>query len=257
MPEGRLRPRLQRGVPAVGGDQPRSDAAPDPDDYRWLTDVYESVRPSDITGRLVWHALGAKTLDLINEHVEVEIPQTTGDDRSRRPGHRRPHERQAARTTPEEIEKQITARIARHLNNPVFVELGNRLNELTRKVRRHPAVQPRLPPRTTPAGPGHRRGGEAGWRESHARNRARPPSPSCSKSLQGDGTPIIVENIVNRIDEVVRARPFRRVAEHLTAATRRSARRSARPSTSSSRSATTTSSRRLSATSGNTTEARC
>lgn len=49
--------------------------SPDPiltpfrDDYRWLTDVYESVRPSDITGRLVWHALGAKTVDLINEHV--------------------------------------------------------------------------------------------------------------------------------------------------------------------------------------------
>ena len=56
--------------------------SPDPmlrqyrDDYRWLTDVYESVRPSDITGRLVWHALGAKTIDLINEHVQVEIPQS-------------------------------------------------------------------------------------------------------------------------------------------------------------------------------------
>ena len=43
-------------------------------DYRWLTDVYESVRPSDITGRLVWHALGAKTIDIINAHVVVELP---------------------------------------------------------------------------------------------------------------------------------------------------------------------------------------
>ena len=42
--------------------------------------------PSDITGRLVWHALGAKTLDLINEHVQVEVPQQRpGDDRARRP----------------------------------------------------------------------------------------------------------------------------------------------------------------------------
>src|SRR6202040_3284655 len=49
--------------------------APFRDDYRWLTDVYESVRPSDITGRLVWHALGAKTVDLINEHVVVEVPR--------------------------------------------------------------------------------------------------------------------------------------------------------------------------------------
>jgi type I restriction enzyme, R subunit len=50
--------------------------APYRGDYRWLTDVYESVRPSDIAGRLVWHALGAKTIDLINEHVQVEIPQS-------------------------------------------------------------------------------------------------------------------------------------------------------------------------------------
>jgi hypothetical protein len=46
-------------------------------DFRWLSDVYESVRPSDITGRLVWHALGAKTLDLINQHVHVEVPPRT------------------------------------------------------------------------------------------------------------------------------------------------------------------------------------
>lgn len=33
----------------------------------------------------------------------------------------------------DEIEKQITARIARHLNNPVFIELGQRLNALREK----------------------------------------------------------------------------------------------------------------------------
>src|SRR5439155_4922936 len=44
-------------------------------DYRWLTDVYESVRPADVSGRLVWHTLGAKTLELINKHVTVEVPR--------------------------------------------------------------------------------------------------------------------------------------------------------------------------------------
>jgi type I restriction enzyme, R subunit len=38
--------------------------------------VYGSVRPPDITGRFVWHALGAKTLDLINQHVVVELPRS-------------------------------------------------------------------------------------------------------------------------------------------------------------------------------------
>jgi hypothetical protein len=44
--------------------------------------------------------------------------------------------------TPQEIEKQITARIARHLNNPVFVELGRAAERVAGEVRRHPAVQP-------------------------------------------------------------------------------------------------------------------
>jgi len=29
-------------------------------DYRWLTQVYESVRPPSGNGRLLWHALGPK-----------------------------------------------------------------------------------------------------------------------------------------------------------------------------------------------------
>jgi type I restriction enzyme R subunit len=34
--------------------------------YRWLTQVYESVKPSSGNGKLLWHALGTKTGDLIN-----------------------------------------------------------------------------------------------------------------------------------------------------------------------------------------------
>ena len=59
--------------------------SPDPmlvpygDDYRWLTDVYESVRPSDITGRLVWHALGAK----VTQTISATVPSVSGDLRPR------------------------------------------------------------------------------------------------------------------------------------------------------------------------------
>jgi type I restriction enzyme R subunit len=41
-------------------------------DYRWFTQVYESVKPPSGNGRLLWHALGAKTVELINENVHVE-----------------------------------------------------------------------------------------------------------------------------------------------------------------------------------------
>jgi type I restriction enzyme R subunit len=41
-------------------------------DYRWLTQVYVSVQPTSGTGKLVWHALGAKTIELIHQNVHVD-----------------------------------------------------------------------------------------------------------------------------------------------------------------------------------------
>jgi type I restriction enzyme R subunit len=40
-------------------------------DYRWLSQVYVSVQPTTGTGRLIWHALGAKTVELIHQNVTV------------------------------------------------------------------------------------------------------------------------------------------------------------------------------------------
>lgn len=187
--------------------------SPDPmladyrNDYRWLTDVYESVRPSDITGRLVWHALGAKTIDLINEHVHVEIPEAaetivldaqTIEDLML-----------GKRTdiSPEEIEKQITARIARHLNNPVFVELGKRLNALRDKYT--DIQQSSLDflrellelARDTVAA-------EKSANEIPREEQGKAALTELFEALKTDQTPIIVDNIVSRIDEVVRAVRF-------------------------------------------------
>ena len=177
-------------------------------DYRWLTDVYESVRPSDITGRLVWHALGAKTIDLINEHVVVELPdagtetivldaQTIEDLLS---GKRKDAD-------PKEIEKQITARIARHLTNPTFVELGKRLNALREK---YAGIQQssldflrellELARDTVAA--------EKAVNEMPREERGKAALTELFESLKTDETPVIVENVVNRIDEVVKAVRF-------------------------------------------------
>lgn len=41
------------------------------DDYRWLTDVYRSIRPSDNIGSLIWHRLGAKTMEIINRNIHA------------------------------------------------------------------------------------------------------------------------------------------------------------------------------------------
>jgi type I restriction enzyme R subunit len=176
-------------------------------DYRWLSDVYESVRPSDITGRLVWHALGAKTLDLINQHVVVEVPR--GDLETIILDAQVIEDLMSGKDTGagKEIEKQITARIARHLNNPVFVELGRRLNEL--RDRYADTQQSSLDflrglldlARDTVAA-------EKQIGQKPREEQGKAVLTELFESLQGNGTPVIVENIVSRIDEVVRGVRF-------------------------------------------------
>lgn len=187
--------------------------SPDPmlaafrDDYRWLTDVYESVRPSDISGRLVWHALAAKTIDLINQHVQVEIPQ--GDETIILDAQTIQDLMTGKRSDIpiEEIEKQITARIARHLNNPVFIELGTRLNALREKYA--DIQQSSLDflrellelARDTVAA-------EKAVNEVPREEQGMAALTELFEALKGNDTPIIVDNIVSRIDEVVRAVRF-------------------------------------------------
>ena len=41
-------------------------------DYRWLSQVYESVKPaSNNIGKLLWFSLGAQTTKLIHENIHV------------------------------------------------------------------------------------------------------------------------------------------------------------------------------------------
>lgn len=40
-------------------------------DYQWLSRVYESVKPTDGRGGLIWASLGAKTIELVHQNVIV------------------------------------------------------------------------------------------------------------------------------------------------------------------------------------------
>ena len=50
------------------------------DDYRWLTRVYQSISPSDSARDLLWHRLGAKTLELVSQHIGEVTVQEAGVD---------------------------------------------------------------------------------------------------------------------------------------------------------------------------------
>lgn len=100
-------------------------------DYKWLTQVYESVKPPSGHGKLLWHALGAKTIELVHENVHLETVRDDLDtlvlDADILEGIL---ENKGLDKKSKEIEIKIVSRLNRHKDNPVFVALGERLEKL-------------------------------------------------------------------------------------------------------------------------------
>ena len=114
-------------------------------DYRWLAKVYESVRPTGVSDALLWQRLGQKTLELVHGHIsgvrvrqpglddvivdeatieavrQLALPNTDGAN-------------PAEPVTVEEALDTIAARIQRRVettgHQPVFVALSARLERL-------------------------------------------------------------------------------------------------------------------------------
>ena len=97
-------------------------------DYSWLGQVYQSVKPTSGNGKLIWHALGEKTLKLINDNVEVN---TIRDDLDEiiMDGNILDKVSDTGKKA-KELEIEIIWRLHKHANDPKFRELGERLEEL-------------------------------------------------------------------------------------------------------------------------------
>ena len=100
-------------------------------DYKWLTQVYESVKPPSGNGKLLWHALGAKTIELVHENVHLE---TVRDDLDTLVMDAEVLEGLLDAKDPDkkskEIDIKLIARLRKHMGNPLFVALGERLEKL-------------------------------------------------------------------------------------------------------------------------------
>ena len=193
--------RLARLWEAVS---PSPALAPHEADYRWLSQVHESVRPAAGAGRLLWHALGPRTIELIQHHVRVdevrddlETLVLDADLLDAVLGAPDPDRKS------KEVEIKVAGRLRRHVHDPRFRALGERLEALRRKheqgllvsvdflkslldLARDVVEAERTVP---PAAPEER--GKAALTElfEEARN-AR--------------TPILVERVVADVDEIVR-----------------------------------------------------
>jgi type I restriction enzyme R subunit len=172
-------------------------------DYQWLTQVYESVKPPSGQGKLLWHALGAKTVELIHENVHVETVRDdlgtlvmdaeiladllSSDDPKR------------AR----EIEVKIVGRLSKHQADPMFVALGLRLEKLKERHERGQLdslaflkglleiakevveAEKRVDP-------------------IEEQDRGKAALTELFQEVRNENTPVVVERIVADIDEIVR-----------------------------------------------------
>ena len=172
-------------------------------DYRWLSKVYDSIRPTDERGKLIWAALGTKTLQLVHDNISVidvvpdedilamdaEIIQhfIEGDPDSEKKR--------------KKVEIDLAAIIRKHPDDPRFIALGQRMEKLREEH-------------------------EAGLLSSMEFLKAllelakdvvqaekAIPDPidkgkaaltELFKNVRNDNTPVIVERIVNDIDGIVR-----------------------------------------------------
>ncbi len=173
-------------------------------DYRWLTQVYESVKPPSGNGRLLWHALGAKTVELINENVHVE---SVRDDVETLVLDAEVLEEHPVRGDPEkkgkEIEIKLVARLRKHAGNPKFTALGERLEkvkerheqgfltslEFLKQILELARELVETEKQTDPV---------------EERDRAKEALTELFNEAKNRNTHIIVERIVNDIDEIVR-----------------------------------------------------
>lgn len=105
--------------------------------YRWLSKVYESIRPVDNRGQLIWASVGAKTMELVHENIIVEDVHEASDSDILELDADLIDDfiqgREGAQKKAKKIEIDLVARILTHTDDPRFIKLGERLEELREK----------------------------------------------------------------------------------------------------------------------------
>jgi type I restriction enzyme R subunit len=173
-------------------------------EYTWLAQVYESVKPPNGNGKLLWHTLGAKTIELVHENVHIETVrddlETLVMDADVLEGllDGKDTERKS-----KEIEIKLIARLRKHLEKPEFVALGERLEKL--KERHEKGLLHSLDflkELLTLASEVVQAEKRVDPVDEQAKAKA--ARTELFSEVRNVSTPVVVERVVNDIDEIVR-----------------------------------------------------
>ncbi len=175
-------------------------------DYTWLTQVYQSIKPPSGRGKLLWHALGQKTLKLIHENITVE---TIRDDLETLVMDENLLDQISSSATTKkakQVEMKIIWRLHKHADDPRFIELGKKLEELKDKHYKNAITSLEFLKELLKLA----RETVALERETKAEpiDNSKEALTQLFEEAKVEKTPIIIRKIVEDIDEVVKVTRF-------------------------------------------------
>lgn len=174
-------------------------------DYVWLSKVYESVKPTDNRGALVWAALGAKTLELVHQNIEIGAVHDDMDiltlDASLIDEFI--EKQKDIKKTTMKVEIDLVAKIQMHSDDPKFKKLGEKLQELRDKHEQGLITSIEFLKLLLELARDAAKAEKEVVPEEEI-DRGKAALTELFNGLKTESTPVIVERIVNDIDDIVK-----------------------------------------------------
>ena len=173
-------------------------------DYTWLAQVYQSVRPVS-GGNLIWTLLGAKTIEIIHRNIETidigtpledlvvdsDVIDTVLEDEKAR-------EKKIV-----EIEKMLHLRLGEHKGDPNFKKFAEKLDELRERMAQNLISSIDFLKQLLVLAKDLLEEEKKKDEPQDKRAKARAALTDLFQSIKTEETPIIVEQVVNDIDNEV------------------------------------------------------
>lgn len=174
-------------------------------DYVWLSKVYESVKPTDNRGALVWAALGTKTLELVHSYIEVgdvhedvdilTLDAALIDEFIQK--------QKDIKKTTMKVEIDLVAKIQKHSHDPKFMKLGEKLEELRERHEQALITSIEFLILLLELAKDAARAEKEVVPEEEI-DKGKAALTELFNGLRNDRTPVIVERIVSDIDDIVK-----------------------------------------------------
>lgn len=194
--------RLSKAWETVSPDEMLIPFQPD---YGWLAQVYQSVKPSGSSGSLIWTLLGAKTIEIIHQNIdtidigtpleELVIDADVIDEVLKNEKNREKHII--------EVEKMLRLRLGVHKGDPNFKKFADKLDELRQRMEDNMITSIDFLRELLQTAKEVLQEEQKMDQPADKRDKAKAALTELFQSIKTDGTPIIVERVVNDIDENV------------------------------------------------------